>query len=72
MLNMAKHFQQVCHEMMDQLVHSLEQKFDSMKKLEVDTEGMKSDMRSFKTHQAECDHRNHDKSDLLKILYTKL
>ena len=70
MLNMAKHFQQVCREMMDRRMHKLkkefEQKFDSMKKLEADIEHMKSEIKSFKTHQVECDDRNNDKTDIFK------
>jgi hypothetical protein len=69
MLDMAKHFQQVCREMMDRRMQKLkiefEQKFDSMRKLEADVEHMKSDMKSFKTHQVECDHRNRDKTNEL-------
>ena len=62
MLNMPKHFQQVCHEMMDQRMHNLEKKFDSMKKLEAEIEGMKS---NFQTHQAECTSYS-NAGDLLK------
>ena len=73
MLNTAKHFQKVSHKMIDQCMHSVEQTFGSMKKMEADIKHMKSDMKSFKTHQAaECDHRNHYKTDLLKELVQKL
>ena len=40
--------------------------------IEADIQCMKSDMKSFKTHQAECDRRNHYKTDLLKELVQKL
>ena len=34
MLNMAKHFQKVSHEMIDQCMHSVKQTFGSMKKMD--------------------------------------
>ena len=40
--------------------------------MEADIKCMKSDMKSFKTHQAECDRRNQYKTDLLKEFVQKL